>query len=128
VAAELAIPSAISQYLCEYFNLTRHIPYYKRVVISELLVSCVLPLCVTAFTYIITARHLVERYQSISEEAQNPQINTSRKVQILWWDFLLFFRSAEPYHALWTYIICTAKPKISAFTIIKIVPDKISHL
>jgi hypothetical protein len=52
VAALFAVPSALSQHLCAEFTIVRHITYYQRVVTFELLVSCVLPLCVIVFTHI----------------------------------------------------------------------------
>jgi hypothetical protein len=62
--------------MCVEFTIFRRIKYYKIVVNFELLVSCVLPLCVIAFTYIMTAHLLVENCRSISEGTQNPQLET----------------------------------------------------
>ena len=76
VAALLALPKSLSKHMCVEFTIFRRIKYYKIVVIFELLVSCVLPLCVIAFTYIMTDRHLVESSRSISEGTQNPQLKT----------------------------------------------------
>jgi len=65
--------------------------YYQCVVIFELLVSCVLPLCVIAFTYIIIARHLVESSCSISGGHKILNTKHAEILQKLWWDLLLFF-------------------------------------
>jgi len=82
--------------------------YYQRVVIFELLASCVVPLCVIAFTYIITARHLVESCRSISEGTQNSQLKTrSNSAKIVVGLTVVFMISYVPYHVLWTYIIWT---------------------
>jgi hypothetical protein len=77
VAALFAVPSALSKYLCEK-NHFRNINYYHFVVIFELLVSCVLPLSMVAFSYVMTARHLVVSSCVISEGTQNPQPETRR--------------------------------------------------
>ena len=110
VAALFAVPSALSKELCVYFTVLRHINYDQLVVIFELLVSCVLPLCVITFSYVMTARHLVESSRSISEGAQNPQLkkrgNTAKIVVGLAFVFMI---SYVPYHALWTHINCTEK-------------------
>jgi len=74
VAALFAIPSVLSKYLCEEFRVLRPETYYQHVVIFELLVTCVLPLCVIAFTYIMTSHHLVESSCSVSEGTQNPLV------------------------------------------------------
>jgi hypothetical protein len=77
VAALFTVPSALSKYMCEDI-LSRCMPYYQRVVIFELLVPCVLPLCVIAFTYIMTARHLVQSSCTVSEGTQYPQLKNRR--------------------------------------------------
>ena len=108
VAALFAVPSDISKYLCEDFVVLGGITYYKRVVIFELLVSCVLPTCVIAFCYVMTARHLVESSFCTFEETQNPQLNTRRNTaKIVVGLAVVFMISYVPYHILWTYIICS---------------------
>jgi hypothetical protein len=76
------------------------------VVIFELLVSCVLPLSVVAFSYVMSAHRLVESSRSISEVTQNPQMtsrrNTAKTVVGLAFVFMI---SYVPYHAFWTYYI-----------------------
>jgi hypothetical protein len=78
VAGLFAVPSALSKYLCEGLFLSRHIEYYHLVVIFELLVSCVLPLSLVAFSYVMTARRLVESSRAISEGTQNPKLKSRR--------------------------------------------------
>jgi len=108
VAALFAVPSALSNYLCQEYILSISITYYQRVVVFELLVSCVLPLCGLAFTYIMTDRHLVESSRSISEGTQNPQLKTHRNTaKIMVGQTVVFLISYVPYHAFWTYLICT---------------------
>jgi hypothetical protein len=108
VAALFAVPSAVSSYQCVRDAKMSPTTYYKRVVIFELLASCVLPLCVIAFTYIITARHSVESSRSISEVTQNPQLKTRRKTaNFLVWFTVVFLVSYLPYHVFLTYIIWT---------------------
>ena len=76
-------------------------------VIFELLVSCVLPLCVVAFSYAMTARHLVESSRAISDGTQNPQLETRRNAaKIVVGLTVVFVISYVPYHAVWNYFIC----------------------
>jgi hypothetical protein len=106
VAALFAVPSILSSSLCAEKVITSTRKYYQRVVIFELLASCVLPLCVIAFTYTMTARHLVESSRSISEGTQNPQLKTRRNTaKIVLGLTVVFLISYLPYHVFWTYVI-----------------------
>jgi len=108
VAALFAVPLAVSSYLCAKDATMTPTTYYQHVVIFELLTSCVVPLCVIAFTYITTARHLVESSRSISEGTQNPQLKTRRTTaKIVVGLTVVFLISYVPYHVLLTYIIWT---------------------
>jgi hypothetical protein len=112
VAALFAVPSALSQHLCAEFTIVRDIVYYQRVVIFELLVSCVLPLCVIVFTHSMTARHLAKRLPSIFHGTQNPHMKTRRNsAKIVVGLTVVFSISYLPYHAYWTYIICSTDVK-----------------
>ena len=108
LAALFAVPSALSRIACEKFTFVKYMLYYQRVVIFELLVSCALPLCVIAFSNIMTARHLLESSCSLFEGTQNPQLETRRNsamiVMVLTVVFLITY---VPYHAFWAYIICS---------------------
>jgi len=113
VAALFAVPSAISNYLCQDRMLSVNITYYQRVVVFELLVSCVLPLCVIAFTFIMTARHLVINSRSVSEGTQNPQLEIRRNTaKIVVGLAVVFVISYVPYHVFWSYFICTIRDTI----------------
>ena len=46
MAALFTVPSALSKYVCEEFETLRRITYNRHVAIFELLVSCLLLLCV----------------------------------------------------------------------------------
>jgi hypothetical protein len=108
VAALFAFPSALSNYVCEEFK--NIIGYYQYVVIFELLVSCVFPLCVVVFSYVMTACRLVESSRSISERTQNPHMQTRRNTaKIVVGLVLVFIISYVPYHALWAYFIYREK-------------------
>jgi hypothetical protein len=108
VAALISVPSAVSCYECAKDATMPPTIYYGRVVIFELLTSCILPLCVIAFTYIMTARHLVESSRSISEGTENPQLKTRRTTaKIVVGLTVVFLISYLPYHVLLTYIIWT---------------------
>jgi uncharacterized membrane protein (UPF0182 family) len=102
VAALFALPSGLSEDLCLELECARAI-YPKNVTMFELLVSCVLPLCVIAFSYIMTARHLVKSAQPLSEEKQNPQLNTrTNAAKIVVGLTVVFLLSSVPYHTFWT--------------------------
>jgi len=108
VAALFAVPSALTKYQCEALPVSRRITYYQHVVIFELFVSCVIPLCVIAFSYIMTARHLVEISRAISEGTQTPHLKTCKKTAKIFVGLtVVFLISYVPYHAFWTYINCT---------------------
>ena len=110
LAALFAVPSALSKYLCKEVLYLQRKNYYPRVVVFELLVSCVLPFIVIAFTYIMTARHLVESSRSISEGTRNPQLNTRRNTaKIVVGLTVVFLISYVPYHTFWTYVNYTEK-------------------
>jgi Leucine-rich repeat (LRR) protein len=104
VAALFAVPSAISNYVCETFM--QILSYYQLVVVFELLVSCGLPLCVVVFSYVMTACSLVENSRPISEGTQNPQLETRRNTaKIVVGLAFVFMISFVPYHVFWTYFI-----------------------
>jgi hypothetical protein len=108
VAALFAVPSALSNYLCQEYILSISKTYYQHVVVFELLVSCVLPLCVIAFTYIMTARHLMLSSRSISEGTPNSQLETRRNTaKIVVGLTVVFVISYVPYHVFWSYLIFT---------------------
>jgi len=122
VAALFAVPSVLSKYLCGNVIFFGRITYYRRVVIFELLASCVLPLCVIAFSYIRTVRHLVENSYFISEGKQNSQLKTRRNAaKIVMGLTVVFLISYVPYHTFWTYIICTEEEDNSFNTITDII-------
>jgi hypothetical protein len=103
VAALFAVPSAFLQDLCQerYYS---HASYHRNVVVFELLVFCALPLCVIAFSYIMTARHLLKSAQPISEETQNPKLKTRKNTaKIVVGLTVVFIISYVPYYGYWTY-------------------------
>jgi len=115
VATLFAVPSALSDYLCQERYLTVKITYYQLVVIFELLVSCVLPLFVIAVSYIMTARHLEESFRAVSGGTQNPLLENHRitsKIVVVLGVVLLI--SYVPYHVFWNYFICTTKNTINS--------------
>jgi len=103
--------------------ILRRKTYYQLVVIVEHLMSCVLPLFVIAFTYILTLRHLVECSCSVSQKAQNHRLITLNDAAKIFLGFtLVFLISHVRYHAFQTHIILIAKQKPSEVKIIKITP------
>jgi len=106
VAALFALPSAVSKYQCAEVR-REDASYYHRVVIFELLASCVLPLYVIAYTHITTARHLVESCRAISEGTENSHLKTRRNTaKIVVGLTVVFLISSVPYHVFLTYIVC----------------------
>jgi len=73
-----AIPGARSRYLCDGPILLWRRNYYQLVTVFDLLVSCVLPLCVIAFSYLRMFRILVESSCSLSEGKENPRLHTRK--------------------------------------------------
>jgi len=60
----------------------------------------------------MTARHLVECSRSISDGTQNPQLKACRNTaKIVMGLTVVFVISYVPYHAFWTYFICTEEEK-----------------
>jgi hypothetical protein len=103
VSALFAVPSAISKYMCQR-TVSIRLAYYQHEVTFKLVASCVLPLCVIAFTYIMTARHLVKNSRSLSEGIQNPQVKTRRNTaRIVVGLTLVFLISYVPFHGFWIY-------------------------
>jgi hypothetical protein len=108
LAVLFAIPSALSGDICYKYYLDKRKIYYETVVVFELCVSCLLPLCVIAFSYIMTARHLVESSGSVAEEGNIPQMSTRKyTAKIVLALTIVFLISYVPYHAFWTYVIST---------------------
>jgi hypothetical protein len=126
VAALFALPSALSKRLCDLCRIYNSVTYYHHVVLFELLVSCLLPLCVIAFSYIMTARHLVKSAQPISEETQNPKLNKRKNTaKIVVGLTVVFLISYVPYHVLWTYIISNKNSYLYLGQIIATKGDKV---
>ena len=104
VAALFAIPTIRSKYKCVRSILFLQTEYYYHVVIFQLLVSCALPLCVIAFSYIMTAHHLVKSSCSISEGTQNPRLNKRKSTaKVLLGLTVIFLISYLPFHILEVY-------------------------
>jgi len=100
VAVLFAVPSSLSKYLCTEVSILTRVNYYQHVVIFELLASCLLLLCVVDFSYVMTARHLVDSSRSMSEGTQNPQLKTRRNTaNIVVGLTVVFVISYVPYHA-----------------------------
>jgi hypothetical protein len=114
VAVLFAIPSALSGNSCFDCRENRCVIYHKRVLLFELLMSCVLPLCLIAFSYIMTARHLLKRADPIFEGTQNPKLNKRKSTaKIVVGLTIVFLISYVPYHVFWTYIFFKEYPNYS---------------
>jgi cytochrome b561 len=73
VAALFAIPAARTHYGCSFSEFLWITNSYQRVAIFHLLVFCVLPLCVIAFSYIMMSRHLSKSRFSLPQGTQNAE-------------------------------------------------------
>jgi hypothetical protein len=108
VAAFSAIPAARSPYWCVTSLLIRLQNIYQHVILFQILVCFFLPLCVIAFSYIMTARHLVKSSTFLSEEAQNPQLNTRKDTaKVLLGLTVVFVISYVPFHIFEIYLFST---------------------
>jgi hypothetical protein len=111
VALLFAIPSALSGNSCYDCRENRCVIYHQRVLLFELLMSCVLPLCLIAFSYIMTALHLLRSPDPIFEGTQNPKLNTRKTTaKIVVGLSVVFLISYVPYHVFWTYIFFKEYP------------------
>jgi hypothetical protein len=104
VAALFAIPSALAADECLDSVVYGSKSYYKSVVIFKLLVSCALPVCVIAFSYIMSARHLVNSSLPLSDNIKHPLAET-RKItaKVMLGLIVVYLVSFVPYHILITY-------------------------
>ena len=99
VAVLFAIPGARSRYLCDGDILLWRRNYLQYVAVFDLLVSCVLPLCVIAFSYLRMARTLVESSCSLSEGKENPRLNTRKNTaKVVLGLTVVFLITYLPYH------------------------------
>jgi len=106
VAALFAIPSARTKHYCGAIIHLWLTKYYHRVCIFTLLVSCVLPLCVIAFSYIATSIHLLKNSFSFSEETQNPRLNKRKNTaKVVLGLTLVFLLTSVPFHIYQTFLI-----------------------
>jgi hypothetical protein len=118
VAALFAIPAALSRYWCVESLLLWRTKYYQRVAIFQLLVSCVLPLFVIAFSYIMTACRLLESSCSLSEETQNSRLNTHKNAaKVVLGLTVVFLISYVPYHFCETFLFFSLNLDKSLFNI-----------
>ena len=87
--------------------ILRHKTYFQLFDIFEHLMPFVFPLCV--FTYILTARHLVEWSCSLSQEEQNPRLTTlkdaAKIVLELPFVFLISYVDIQRDSKRWTQIL-----------------------
>jgi hypothetical protein len=113
-AALSAVPEVRSRRRCGAIVLTN---YYQCIVIFYLLVTCVIPLCLIAFSYIMTYRHLVKNRSALSEGTQIPHLNT-RKVtaNVVLGLVIVFLITYLPFHIWKTFLIFNVNSSISGAT------------
>jgi hypothetical protein len=99
VALLFTIPLARTNYACGFSMFLLLTNYYQRVAIFHLLVFCVLPLCVIAFSYITMSCPLLTSRCSLSEEKQNALLNTRKNIaKVVLGLTLVFLFSYFPFH------------------------------
>jgi Leucine-rich repeat (LRR) protein len=104
LASLFVVPSALSVKFRDKVTCVVFGTYYDKVVWFELLVLCILPLCVIVFFYVMTARQLVKSALPISEEIQHPQANKRKNTaKILLGLCIVFVISYVPYHIILVY-------------------------
>jgi hypothetical protein len=114
VAALSALPVTRLKYLCVQPTLLLLTNYLQPFGLFELLVFCVLPLCLIAFSYSIMARHLLISSCALSEEAQNPLKNKRKNIaKVVLGLTLVFLISYVPYHIFDTYFYFRFSMEIS---------------
>jgi hypothetical protein len=91
VAALFARPTALSKYTCLGSIFLWRTNHYQHFAILYLLVTCAFTLGVIAFSYIMTARHLVESSCYLSEETQIPRLKKRKFLQKLCWHLHYYF-------------------------------------
>ncbi|XP_069694837.1 uncharacterized protein [Periplaneta americana] len=107
LASLFAIPHVISLHvdemgMCTSFSAWK---YYEKVVIFELLVICILPLCVIIFMYGITALYLI-RSTNVKSGVIHNQGNVRRNAARMMLSLaIVFVVSFLPSYALWTFIV-----------------------
>jgi len=105
VAALFSIPTALSNLNCfDDSKEDNYGAYMKRVTTFDLMAFCVIPLFVTAFSYIMAARHLAKSADLMSEGTQNPQLKARKNIA---WFILgltvVFVISYVPVYAIMIY-------------------------
>jgi hypothetical protein len=103
VAALLAVP--VARLHCSNYLFLRRSNYLLRLIIFQLLVSCVLPFGVIAFSRIMIARHLLKSSSSLSEGTRNSRLETRKSTaKVVLGLTVVFLISYVPYHVLKTYV------------------------
>ncbi|XP_069696517.1 uncharacterized protein [Periplaneta americana] len=102
IASCCALPAAFSvhvedEFLCSYYKSAE---YFRMTVTFQLLVFCVIPVCVIVYMYVMTARNLVQETNCSNEE--NRRRKTLAKIVI--GIAIVFFISFVPYHVLFTVV------------------------
>ena len=96
-AAFFAIPAAQSEYICVNPILLWRTEYYEDVLTFQFFVSCLLPLSVISFSFVMTWQ--VESSSSLSEETQDLRLDKRDYIgRSLFCCFLVFTITSVPYH------------------------------
>jgi hypothetical protein len=119
VAALFAIPSVRAKQFCRASVYLLFTKYYQRVFIFFFLVSSVLPLCVIAFCYVMTSRHLLKNSFSVSE-TQNARQNTRKTTaKVVLGLTLVFLFSYLPSHIYEMFLVLSINYENSVYENVK---------
>jgi hypothetical protein len=119
VAALFAVPSVLTKDFCGSSIFVWLTNYYQRVAIFYVLVFCVFPLCVIAFSYIMTFCHLSKSRFSLTEThnaRQNTRKNTAKVVLGL---TVVFLFSYLPSHIYEMFLVLSINFDKSDYEIVK---------
>ncbi|XP_069694838.1 leucine-rich repeat transmembrane neuronal protein 3-like [Periplaneta americana] len=102
-----AIPFAMSFNIdtsgrCSMFDSWK---YYTKLVLFELLVFCVLPVCVIVCMYVLTARDLMRIKELTPGEIHNQENARRSTARVVLSLALVFAVSFLPYHIIWAYVV-----------------------
>lgn len=123
MAALFAFPTAMVKNKCKRRPLSEFDTYFRLTSLFELLMSCVLPLCVIIFSYCLMSRHLMQNSFSTFGMAQNPQIKKRRNAaKVVLGLTIVFVISYVPSHFLSAFSVFYYKTSERNFVRYSILP------
>jgi hypothetical protein len=131
VAALLALPLTQSEYFFGKSSFLAYTNYFKILGIFQLFVSCVVPLGVSAFCYIMTSCHLFDSSRPLSEGTQNQQLKTRKHTaKILLGLTVVFLITYVPFEIVNTRMCFSVNFDVPLFELLDLVirSNKIAYI